>query len=65
MQLYRATKKHKGVRAVKSKPKALRHIKVNTVLKIDETVYSRRNPCDTNIYMKDVKIYPSHEITFC
>ena len=39
MYMYRATEKHKWVRAVKSKPKALRHFKVNPVLKTDETVY--------------------------
>ena len=31
--------KHEGVRAVKSKPKALRQFKVDPVLKIYETVY--------------------------
>ena len=41
MYVYRATEKHKGVRAVKSKPKALRHFKVISVLKIDETVYKQ------------------------
>ena len=30
--------KHKKIRAVKSKPKALRHFKVDLVLKIDKTV---------------------------
>ena len=34
-----ATEKHKWVRAVKSKSKALRHFKVDPVLKIKETVY--------------------------
>ena len=34
----RATDKHKRVRAVKFKPKALRHFKVDNVSKIDETV---------------------------
>ena len=36
--MYRATEMHKGVKAVKSKPKALRHFKVDHVLKIDKTV---------------------------
>ena len=35
----RATEKYKNTRGVKSKPKALRHFKVDPVLKIDETVY--------------------------
>ena len=39
--MYRATEKHKWVRAVKSKPKVLRHFKVDPVLKIDETVYKQ------------------------
>ena len=33
----RLEEKHKRVRAVKSKPKALRYFKVDPVLKIDET----------------------------
>ena len=37
MYMLRATEKHKKVRAVKSKPKAVRHFKVDPVLKIDET----------------------------
>ena len=41
MYTYRATEKHKWVRAVKSKPKTLRHFKVNPVLKIYETVYKQ------------------------
>ena len=35
--MYRATEKHKSVRAVKSKPKVLGHFKVDHVLKTDET----------------------------
>ena len=38
MNMKRATEKHKRVRAVKSKLRALRHFKVNPVLKIDETI---------------------------
>ena len=34
-------KKHEWVRAIKSKPKALWHFKVEPVLKIDETVYKQ------------------------
>ena len=41
MYMNRATEKHKEVRAVKSKPKALRHFKVVPVLKFDETVYKQ------------------------
>ena len=37
MYMYRATEKHNKVRAIKSKLKALRHLKVDPVLKIDET----------------------------
>ena len=37
--MWNATEKHKWVRAVKSKPKALRQFKVDPVLKLDETVY--------------------------
>ena len=37
----RLTEKHNRVKAVKSKPKALRHFKVDPVLKIDETVYKQ------------------------
>ena len=36
--MLRDTEKHKCVRAVKSKPKALRHFKVDPLLKMDETV---------------------------
>ena len=41
MYMLRSTGKHKCVRARKSKPKALRHFKVDPVLKIDETVYKQ------------------------
>ena len=41
MFMLRSTGKHKCVRAGKSKPKALRHFKVNPVLKIDETVHKQ------------------------
>ena len=41
MYMYRATEKHMCVRAVKSKSKALRHFKVDPVLKIDQTVYKQ------------------------
>ena len=41
MYIERATEKHKCVKAVKSKPTALRHFKVDPVLKIDETVYKQ------------------------
>ena len=46
MYMLRATEKHKKVRAVKSKPKAVRHFKVDRVLKIDDTFLSRLNLCD-------------------
>ena len=36
MYMLRATEKQKWVRAVKSKPKALQHFKVDPVLNIDE-----------------------------
>ena len=39
--MYRATEKFKWIRAVKSKPKALRHFNVDPVLKIDETFYKQ------------------------
>ena len=39
--MQRATENHKWVRAVKSKPKALRHFKVDPVLKMYETVYKQ------------------------
>ena len=39
--MQRATEKHKWVGAVKSKLKALRHFKVDPVLKLDETVYKQ------------------------
>ena len=45
MYMKKATEKHKCVRAVKSKPKALRHFKVYPVLKIDENVYKQGNLC--------------------
>lgn len=38
------TKKHKWVRAVKSKPNTLQHFKVEPVLKIDGAFHSRMNP---------------------
>ena len=44
--MWRATEKHKYVRAVKSKTKALRHFKVEPVLKIYEEMFiSRLNLC--------------------
>ena len=43
---FRATKKRKEVRAVKSEPNAVRHFKVGPVLKIDATFHSRLNLCD-------------------
>ena len=39
MYILRATEKDKWIRAVKSKPKALRQFKVDPVFKIDETVF--------------------------
>ena len=44
--MLRASKKHKRVRAVKSKPKALRHFKVDPVFKIDATSHKILNLCD-------------------
>ena len=35
--MFRSTQKFKEFKAVKSKPKALRHFKVDPVLKFDET----------------------------
>ena len=39
--MLKTTEEYKWVRAVKSKPKALWHFKVNPVLKIDKTVYKQ------------------------
>ena len=44
MYMYRAIENNKLVRAVKLKPKAMRHLKVDPVLKINETFY-KRNLC--------------------
>ena len=41
----KGTEKHKWVRAVKSKPKAFRPFKVDLVLKIDATFFSRLSLC--------------------
>jgi len=41
---------HKWVRAVKSKPKALRHFKVDPILKIDETIYKQAESIPQKIY---------------
>ena len=41
MYMWKATGKHKWDGAVKSKPKALWHFKVNLVLKINETFYKQ------------------------
>ena len=38
------------IRAVKSKPKALRHFKVDPVIKIDETVYKQAESMCTKSY---------------
>ena len=46
----RSTEKHKGVKAEKSKPKALRHFKVDNILKIDETSISRLNLCAIEVF---------------
>ena len=50
--MLRDTEKHKCVRAVKSKPKALRHFKVDPLLKMDETVskQSESIPFKTNLF---------------
>ena len=39
--MYRTTEKHKWVRAVELKPKALRHFRVDPVIKMDETFYKQ------------------------
>ena len=39
--MLRATEKHKWVRAVKSKPKALGHYKIDPVIKIDDTFFKQ------------------------
>ena len=44
----------KTIGAVKSKPKTLRHIKVDPVLNIDETVYKLLNLC---VFIKQTKSY--------
>ena len=49
MYMLRATEKHKSVRVIKSKPKSLRHFKVDPVLKIYETFMSRLNLCEIEV----------------
>ena len=47
MFMKRATEKHKLVNAIKSKPKMLRHFKVDPVLKIDEFFYMQAESMGT------------------
>ena len=49
MYMLRATEKHKLVRVLKSKPKTLRHFKVDPILKIYETFMSRLNLCEIEV----------------
>ena len=46
MYIYRATEKHKWVRAIKSKAEARRDFKVDPVLKLRRPFISRLNLCD-------------------
>ena len=48
--ILRATERHKQVRAVKSKHKVLRHLKVDPILKIDESFYKQpESMCELDI----------------
>ena len=65
--MFRATKKDVFLGAVKSKPRALQHFIVNTVLKIDTTFHSSLNLCALNIifFYSFMTMHDDKQLDYC